>query len=727
MGADIYGVGFMLGDGYVGIDIDRKDHTKLSAIEEETQHNVWKVFGNSYVEYSPGGNYAVHILLKMDYHGPGRDRGGIGVYGKERYFTFTGQVCGSSSASGPLPQCDTETFNRLISMMPSHGADDYEASVVLTQIDSIEPDDNVIRRGMQAKNSAKFGSLYQGLWQQVQHSDGNVGYPSQSEADMAFMTLLLGLTEDNEQAKRLFAASGLWTEERLKKKRESYIHRTLVKARTRQIRERAQARGMVGEAVANLPMPAMPAPPEDFIPHDGSDSGTSVDGIPTHLHDFPESCVWLKHAAWWAGEVSYQSTHTIRNIAALMIAQLAGARRVATTQQPSPPTMSIIVLAPTGKGKDTIPSAVNELATRTGLGEYIGGEMYASPQALTESLISNPAKIWIADEAGKSLRSLAKDTTPFGMRGVMTLLTKAYAAYNRTLRPIEAMRNSRNKAEYKERNQNCYHPHIGTCFISTPGAFTMALEHEFVEDGTWNRFIPIIINEDEPLQKHAEKVTPAEPRELVTHVLERRGKTLPTINGMPAMGAILVEPENSQEPAELIHLPLSDDSMVYLKERDYERERVVDSKRGQEREFYASITQRMIENTKRLAVCMAYFEGMEIIPLEIVQWCYEFIEFHNTRFWVYGRDSIELMDTSPMEKEVAKLLKATVDYFEKQKGEVLWSQLTRSGGPFRRKNTRFVQEVIQRLKDSGELYEWQENRRGRPTRIFLYGEQKQEL
>lgn len=85
------GVGFMLGDGWTGIDLDKCRSAETGVIEDWAVKIISEM--DSYTEVSPSG-LGIHILIRG--HLPkGRKRTGrIEMYDRLRYFTITGQIVG---------------------------------------------------------------------------------------------------------------------------------------------------------------------------------------------------------------------------------------------------------------------------------------------------------------------------------------------------------------------------------------------------------------------------------------------------------------------------------------------------------------------------------------------------------------------------------------------------------------------------------------------------------
>lgn len=94
------GVGFVIPDGYFGIDIDKRD------LEDATTKDILSIFGgNIYVEKSPSGK-GLHIIGKVDLSELPKDL--LEIYYQKnkkvniecyiggltnRFFTFTGEEC----------------------------------------------------------------------------------------------------------------------------------------------------------------------------------------------------------------------------------------------------------------------------------------------------------------------------------------------------------------------------------------------------------------------------------------------------------------------------------------------------------------------------------------------------------------------------------------------------------------------------------------------------------
>lgn len=194
------GVGFVLGGGFAGVDLDGAllEGGGLRPWAEE----VLDLLGGP-AEVTPSGK-GLHIYLRVEGPVPGRRRGleggGLEVYGEGRFFTVTGRWL----RPGPLP--GPEEGSRALSALigrffpPAPPPRRREGGT------------GEVPQDLEAYLAQKgYLDLWRGEWR------GR--YPSQSEADLALASVLLAFTGgDLEAADRLFRQSGLfrpkWDERR---------------------------------------------------------------------------------------------------------------------------------------------------------------------------------------------------------------------------------------------------------------------------------------------------------------------------------------------------------------------------------------------------------------------------------------------------------------------------------------------------------------------------------
>jgi hypothetical protein len=186
------GIGFALGDGWVGYDCD--------VLDEAAEHVDLL---DSYTEVSPSsrGFHTIMIGRKPD----GRCRvGAHELYSRGRYFTVTGQVVRRMPVmerSAQIAELHARLFPKKAEAPRATAA---PSGAGLTDME-------VVEKAIASKNGEKFGKLFEGEWQGL--------YDSQSQADAALCsTLAFWTRKDAEQMDRVFRRSGLmrpkWDEPR---------------------------------------------------------------------------------------------------------------------------------------------------------------------------------------------------------------------------------------------------------------------------------------------------------------------------------------------------------------------------------------------------------------------------------------------------------------------------------------------------------------------------------
>jgi hypothetical protein len=211
-GAD--GIGFVLGAGLVGIDLDE------CIGPDGALHDIAydAIALGSYAEKSPSGR-GVHVFIRATIAesrkiGKSLDTPGREIYdgrvGSARYLTVTGECVGSAThlAEGPEAQARLDAFvAKWFDSERPKGADIHIPKCTAAQdATGRQPpemleDEAVLRIMFGAKDRAKWRRVF----------DGNFsGYPSQSEADLALCGKLRFYSGGSAaQMDRIFRRSGL--------------------------------------------------------------------------------------------------------------------------------------------------------------------------------------------------------------------------------------------------------------------------------------------------------------------------------------------------------------------------------------------------------------------------------------------------------------------------------------------------------------------------------------
>ncbi len=213
------GIGFVFtaDDPYVGIDLDKCRDPATGVVESWASKVVQDI--DTYTELSPSGK-GFHLIGKGKLPPKGRKKGQIEMYDSGRYFTVTGDhyletatavndiqddliclhanVFGAASKPAKLANPSVSTLATL-AVLPAPTVPQAEDQAVLDAI-------------LASSNAATFKQFMAGNW-------AALGYPSQSEGDLAFAGMLARHAGAHaDQIDRLFRASGMmrdkWDEQR---------------------------------------------------------------------------------------------------------------------------------------------------------------------------------------------------------------------------------------------------------------------------------------------------------------------------------------------------------------------------------------------------------------------------------------------------------------------------------------------------------------------------------
>lgn len=195
------GIGFVFTDNdpYCGIDLDEAKDDWLAL---ERQQKIFKEF-DSYSEKSVGGQ-GLHIIIKGKIP-IGRKRSKIEIYSSKRYFTFTGNVYHNSVIQ--------ERQQLLSILFEQMGASIPKTMLFTGDKDETSNDKEIIEKAKSANNADKFIELLEGRWSNL--------YSSQSEADFAFIDIIAFYSRNKKQIARIFRNSPLG--QRDKAKRDDYV------------------------------------------------------------------------------------------------------------------------------------------------------------------------------------------------------------------------------------------------------------------------------------------------------------------------------------------------------------------------------------------------------------------------------------------------------------------------------------------------------------------------
>lgn len=202
MSKNFDGIGFMLGDGIFGIDIDGVEKEIQEYLANDDVDNIVGEFietMESYAEISPSGK-GIHILVKGELPKGGRRRGNVEMYEELRFLTFTGFRIGrfTEVAEDEMGKINY-LHNKYIAQPEGEAKPINNNKGTGNNLSASE----LIDIAKKSKNGLRFTTLYEGDWTQF--------YESQSEADMAFANdLAFWTARDAAKMDDIFRKSNLY-------------------------------------------------------------------------------------------------------------------------------------------------------------------------------------------------------------------------------------------------------------------------------------------------------------------------------------------------------------------------------------------------------------------------------------------------------------------------------------------------------------------------------------
>jgi hypothetical protein len=464
------GIGFVLteDDPYCFIDLDdpyeknKEGGFKYNNPQEvlDRQLHVFNTF-NSYAEKSPSGK-GLHIIVRAKVPN-GRKRAAIEVYSNERYMTMTGDTYRAES----INDCN-EAVNLLWMQMGGASTTDFEGWP-----EARESDYEVYTRACSAANGQKFKDLHEGRWQDH--------YPSQSEADLAYVDIVAFYTQNKEQIKRMFRACVLgWRE---KAKRADYVNYMLNKCFDRIAQGNVDGLSNITNAVMAQVRKEQAASVQEATVEKATPY-TAPPGLLGKLAHFIYSA----------------SPRPVPEIALVgAIGLMAGIAGRAYNVSGLGLNQYILLLAPTGTGKEAIATGIDRIMNVIvrvvpSAADFVGPAEISSPQALTKYLNNNSRSfVSIVGEFGLMLAQLTSDHAAPHLKGLRRMFLDLFnkSGSGQQLRPTIYSDKEKNTSIIQS-------PAFSLLGESTPERFYEVLNEGMINEGLLPRITIVEYNGDRP-------------------------------------------------------------------------------------------------------------------------------------------------------------------------------------------------------------------------------------
>lgn len=499
-------IGYVLhkDDPFTCIDLDVKDSTNesdpLRWTTPEQFNRFWEMVQafDSYTETSRSGK-GLHIWVRGKVP-IGMRKDGVEVYSADRYIISTGKIV----LDRPI-----QPRQELLDIIAREIRGKIQAKAAeLVEMEEADPDEVVIDRAINAGNADKFNDLCAGDWEKY-------GFPSQSEADLALMSIFTFYSQSNEQCRRLFRMSALGKREKSVKDNR-YIDYTLKLIRGRQAREEnveADAIKLAAELVAELQgqRTEQTAPALLHVPGPGplTQAAAPVAAAvalagPVAAQIASAGDNGLEWPPGMAGAIAgfiYQSApRPVKEVAIVAaLGFLAGVCGKTFTIPQSGLNMYLILVARSAVGKEAMHSGISALikaaaGRQPAAYNFVDFSDFASGPALAKAVAANPAFVNVAGEWGRKLKRLAmEDGRESPMQALRTVMTNLYQKSGPTA--IVGGITYSNKDSNISSVSGVSFSMIGE---TTPSTFYDSLTDSMMEDGFLSRFTVVEYDGDRP-------------------------------------------------------------------------------------------------------------------------------------------------------------------------------------------------------------------------------------
>jgi hypothetical protein len=452
----------------------------------------------SYTEVSQSGR-GLHTWVLGKCVDGARHRG-VEVYSSGRFMVCTGHVL----LDYPISERQS-LLDQLVSDIRARQGISRKAVELDEQVEQLS-DQDVWERAANADNAEKFIKLCEGKWEEY-------GYPSQSEADLALMSMFTFYSRSNEQCRRLFRHTSLGKRDKAQKD-DRYLDYTLRLIRGRQQHEDAIAERLAahGKALADTLTRSYAAGLAAPLPDTAG--GTADVALPS-----PPAVGEERGLQWppgFAGALAgffYRAApRPVKEVAIVAaLGWLAGVAGKAWNIPGSGLNLYIILVARSAVGKEAMHSGIGNLLAKLresvpSAQEFVDFSDFASGPALVKACAATPSFVNVAGEWGRKLKRLANDGGNDGpMQSLRTVMTNLYQKSGPA--SIVGGLTYSNKESNVASITGVSYSMIGE---TTPGTFYDALTEQMMEDGFLSRFNIIEYAGERPPANTATQLIPEE-------------------------------------------------------------------------------------------------------------------------------------------------------------------------------------------------------------------------
>jgi len=414
----------------------------------------------------------------------------------------------------------------------------------------------------------------------------------------------------------------------------------------------------------------------------------SPPGILKDIYDYSENIAKISQPA-----ISMQAALSVGSVAA---------GRMYRTDMNNFSSLFFMCIAKSGQGKENVKTVVESILDKADHSDLMAGDGYTSSGAIYSLLRYKPTHITVMDEFGKRLESISKASNS-NKEDALQVLMETWGRCHGVLRPDNYSMMTLNQKQQKEAmDRSTIKPAITLVGMSVPKNFYGALSTGRIVDGFLNRFIVVESHVPRSVGRMIPYVEP--PKSVYDWVTDVRQ----TNNEMEQIAR-----DNAELDFKQRILTFDDDSRNLLEKLAYD---LVDQQNKLEKEGLEVLLSRTREKAMRLALIGALADNKRArtISGDITQWAIDYVNYYDQLLIESCKDKVA---GSEMEGRIKQILS-----FIRSQGE--WGISKRDIDRreiFRSMKSYEVKEIIERLKNSGEIQEKdvKKSNTGRPTKRIV--------
>ena len=414
----------------------------------------------------------------------------------------------------------------------------------------------------------------------------------------------------------------------------------------------------------------------------------SPPGILKDIYDYSENIAKISQPA-----ISMQAALSVGSVAA---------GRMYRTDMNNFSSLFFMCIAKSGQGKENVKTVVESILDKADHSDLMAGDGYTSSGAIYSLLRYKPTHITVMDEFGKRLESISKASNS-NKEDALQVLMETWGRCHGVLRPDNYSMMTLNQKQQKEAmDRSTIKPAITLVGMSVPKNFYGALSTGRIVDGFLNRFIVVESHVPRSVGRMIPYVEP--PKSVYDWVTDVRQ----TNNEIEQIAR-----DNAELDFKQRILTFDDDSRNLLEKLAYD---LVDQQNKLEKEGLEVLLSRTREKAMRLALIGALADNKRArtISGDITQWAIDYVYYYDQLLIESCKDKVA---GSEMEGRIKQILS-----FIRSQGE--WGISKRDIDRreiFRSMKSYEVKEIIERLKNSGEIQEKdvKKSNTGRPTKRIV--------